>query len=204
MVLTIGIDFDNTLVNYSGVFYQVGVKLGWLPKAIGKSKSSVKQYFFEQNQRDKWTELQGLVYGNEIHRAQLYQGVKNVIGQLLNSGHIVYIISHKTKFPVIGEKVSLHNAATKWLMENEIIGDSRDQLANSQVFFNQTQKDKIAKIIDLNCDFFIDDLPAIFEHNNFPNNVKKIFFDPDNHYKKVNFSDFHLNSWQQIADILNA
>lgn len=204
MVLTIGIDFDNTLANYSGVFYQVGVGLGWLPENIGQSKSSVKQYFFEHNQKDKWTELQGLVYGDEIHRAQLYEGAKDVIAYLLNKGHIVYIISHKTQFPVIGKKVSLHNAATKWLIDNEIIGDSPEQLVDSKVFFNQTQKDKISKIIELDCDFFIDDLPAIFQHINFPNYVKKVFFDPDNHFKKVNFADFHFKSWQQIAEIINA
>ena len=202
MVLTIGIDFDNTLANYSGVFYQVGVELGWLPENIGKSKSSVKQYFFDQNQHDKWTELQGVVYGNEIHRAQLYQGAKEVIGQWLNKGHTVYIISHKTQYPVIGERVSLHDAATKWLKTNEIIGVEQ-QLLESQVFFNQTQEDKIAKVIELGCNLFIDDLPAIFQHTDFPSNVKKVFFDPDNHFQEVNFADFHFNSWQQIADAFN-
>ena len=204
MVLTIGIDFDNTLANYSGVFYQVALNLEWIPDSIGQSKSAVKQYFFQKNQHEKWTELQGIVYGSEIHLAQLYQGAKNVITSLLAQGHKVYIISHKTQYPVIGEKTSLHHAATQWLYAQNILGTAHDQLSEAQVYFNQTQAEKIAKISALACDYFIDDLPAIFQHSDFPDQVKKIFFDPDQRYAKVDFANVHLQSWQQMAEILHA
>ena len=37
--------------------------------------------------------------------------------QLKNLGHELSIISHKTLYPIIGDKVNFHQAALQWLFE---------------------------------------------------------------------------------------
>ena len=204
MALKVGIDFDNTLADYSGVFYQVGVELDWIPKHTLTTKTDVKAYFFNQGLPEQWTELQGIVYGSEIYRTQVYVGAKEVIEQLLEKNVELYIISHKTKFPVIGEKISLHQAALTWLHESALIGSGAGMIPEKNIFFNETKEEKISKIAALNCDFFIDDLPSIFLDKSFPSGVKKIFFDPDEHYKNVDFAHFKESSWAGVGLILNA
>ena len=75
--MRIGIDFDNTLVNYYGVFYNTAVSLGWIEPGIGESKNSVKSFFIERDQEPKWTELQGIVYGKTIAQAKPFDGAKS-------------------------------------------------------------------------------------------------------------------------------
>ena len=62
--ILIGIDFDNTIVCYDGVFYETAVER----KMIGcdsqcRSKEQVRDYLRGIGKEDQWTLLQGYVYG---------------------------------------------------------------------------------------------------------------------------------------------
>ena len=46
---TIGIDFDNTIINYNLVFYKIALKKKLIKKDINKNKSSVKEYLLHNN-----------------------------------------------------------------------------------------------------------------------------------------------------------
>ena len=43
-------------------------------------------------------------------------------------------------------------------------------------WYLDTIERKIKKINELKCDLFIDDLPLVFKHKNFPNDIQKILF----------------------------
>lgn len=176
--MKIGIDFDNTIADYTGVFHAVATDLGWLPADVGVSKNEVKSYFIDNNIEPKWTELQGIVYGKEINKAKPYSYCLDILRQLQEQGHELYIISHKTKYPIIGEKVNFHIAATHWLEANAIVGQNDSPVAIEDVFFNETKEQKLARIEQLDCDVFIDDLPSILQHQAFPANCKPILFNP--------------------------
>ena len=139
MTKIVGIDFDNTIANYSSSFYQIGRELDWIPKNIEPTKNAVKHFLQDHVNPEKWTELQGIVYGKHIALAHPYDGVKQAITLLLEKGVTLYIVSHKTLYPVIGEKVSLHDAALNWLINREIVGEGSKQTAKDKVFFNLTQ-----------------------------------------------------------------
>lgn len=195
--MIIGIDFDNTIANYTGVFYQVGVRLGWLPKHIGQSKSEVKQYFIDNKNEPKWTELQGIVYGKEVHQAQPYVNCVQMINNLVDKGHELHIISHKTKYPIIGDKVNFHHAALGWLYSHNIISEN-GPISPIYVHFNQTQQEKVNKIAALNCDVFIDDLIEIFSITNFPAHCRPIWFTE----QKETTTFQKMNNWQQLHGLL--
>ena len=42
--MKIGFDFDNTIIDYSEIFYEIGRLKNLIPRNIEKSKSSVKNF----------------------------------------------------------------------------------------------------------------------------------------------------------------
>ncbi|RJE75756.1 hypothetical protein BGP78_15505 [Pseudoalteromonas sp. MSK9-3] len=174
--MIIGIDFDNTIADYTGVFHEVARKLGWIPPHIGQSKTQVKEFFITQNQEPKWTELQGIVYGSHITLAPAYQHCLDVLKQLKQQGHKLIIISHKTKYPIIGEPTDLHQAATHWLKEKGFTECGTAPINVNDIYFNETKSEKVEQIKLNKCDVFIDDLEEILAHDQFPKQCKKILF----------------------------
>ena len=69
--MKIGFDFDNTLINYYGVFFEIAYSKGLIPSNIQKDKNSVREYLNNKDQGKIFTEIQGLVYGKEIFRSKL-------------------------------------------------------------------------------------------------------------------------------------
>ncbi|MCF2909729.1 HAD family hydrolase [Pseudoalteromonas sp. DL2-H2.2] len=193
--MIIGIDFDNTIADYTGVFYRVGCALGWLPESVGQSKNEVKQYFIDQYNEARWTELQGIVYGKEITQARPYPGALDAMQRLHAQGHKLAIVSHKTKYPIIGERVDFHNAATQWLLSHGFIGSADAPVDSDLVFFNETKVQKVARISQLKCDVFIDDLPDILTHSDFPEQCHGVLFAPN---ALQGFSGPQINHWQTL------
>jgi len=196
--MIVGIDFDNTIANYAGVFHKVGVAEGWLPKSVGLTKIDVKKYLCDQKRERDWTRLQGLVYGSEIHKAKPYPDACHIISEMIDRGVDVFIISHKTQHPVLGSPHNLHQAAMKWLIHHGIVGEAAGKIATEKVFFNETQEEKIKCISILKCDFFIDDLPAIFNSPHFPKQTNGLHFNTSFSASTL-YSATEVKSWQEIG-----
>lgn len=196
--MIVGIDFDNTLADYTGVFHRVARQLGWIPQELPDSKKAVKGYFMDRNEEPVWTELQGLVYGRDIGWASLYDGAQEVIRNWLKQEYEVHIVSHKTRYPVIGDKINLHDAAMKWLIVNDLVGDASHQVNKAFVHFNETREEKIQVINKLGFDYFIDDLPAVFDEKSFNTDTTKILFDPDLHYDEPGSANILCHRWSEI------
>ncbi|UAA39523.1 HAD family hydrolase [Paraneptunicella aestuarii] len=198
-MLRIGIDFDNTIVNYDGVFHKAAVELGWLPeesdKIIGTSKEAVKNYFIERDEEPRWTELQGIVYGKAIVHAKPFQGLIRAIHDMLADNMLLFIVSHKTQYPIIGDKLDFHEAAKTWLAENGI------EPHISQIYFCPEKDEKIQQISDLHLDWFIDDLPSILNHQQFPEHTKGVLFDPDGVHPAIENHSL-ARRWSDIPHIL--
>lgn len=198
--MRIGVDFDNTIVDYGNVFYKVARELGWVPERVGKDKSSVKSYLQLNVSADKWTELQGMVYGKHILLAPPFKQLNSVILSLISKNHEIFIVSHKTLNPYLGKKVNLHNAARTWINRYLMIGDSK--LINQEnIFFEISILDKIRRIKSLNLDVFIDDLPEILSHAEFPASTRKILFGKETF--EMSFEFEQCSSWSKIEKTLN-
>ncbi|MCU7834962.1 MAG: hypothetical protein KZQ83_06860 [gamma proteobacterium symbiont of Taylorina sp.] len=188
--MIIGIDFDNTIINYDGLFILQAVKKDWLcDKSL--TKKEVKQNLIAQDFDDKrWQILQAEVYGKQIVKAKLYAGVYKFIQTVIESGGIIYIISHKTEYSNFDGKTNLIQPAIKWLKEQKIIG-SKGLLAIQNLSFHTTRDEKIKKIRELKCDLFIDDLSAVLLDNNFPQYTFPLLFS-----NKVNSDLISVNKWK--------
>lgn len=195
--MIIGVDFDNTIVCYDKLFYEVALKKNLIPKNVPSIKEDIRNYLRRKNKERLWTELQGHVYGPYIFNAKPFRGVKNFFAYCKKNKILVYILSHKTLFPFLGLKHNLHEYAHQWL-ERQGFYDSKIGLSKKNVFFELTKEGKLSRIKKQKCTHFIDDLPEFLLEEKFPSEVKKILFDPNGKYKhNSNFES--VSSWTEMV-----
>lgn len=175
--MVIGVDFDNTIVCYDRLFHQVCLERSLIPATIPPNKSEVRNYLRSIGQEDAWTEMQGYVYGARMAEADPFPGALEFFAQARQSGATLFIISHKTRHPFKGEPYDLHSAAVRWLEQQGFFDPERIGLSRSQLFLELTKDEKLRRIAQCNCDWFIDDLPEFLSDSRFPSATQRILFD---------------------------
>ena len=127
--MKIGFDFDNTIIDYSEIFFEVAKLNSFIPENIGRSKTSIKDYLHKENKKKDFTMIQGLVYGKEILRAKPAKNIIKILEYLRIRNHDLYIVSHKQNIPIL-QKVNLREAANKWI--NKFIRIEDDLIFKNQ------------------------------------------------------------------------
>ncbi len=190
----LGLDFDNTLINYDLIFYETAREFKLIPKDIKKSKNAVRNYLINKNEEKKFTELQGEVYGSKIINAEQSPGMFEALKFIQDKGYELAIVSHKTKNPIIGPKYNLHKSALSWLEKNKFFDKEGLFMNKNNVFFEPTKEEKVKRIEYIGCTHFIDDLPSIL--NLIKKDIVKIHYNPG----KENLSDNYLkfSKWGKL------
>lgn len=195
----VGIDFDNTIVQYDELFYNLALEKNLINSNVPKNKIDIRNYLRSIGKDNEFTLLQGEVYGARIKDAEPAFKCIETIKKFIKNNIEVFIISHKTKYPYAGEKYNLHNAARDWLNYYSFFQSSGAGLNKNKVFFNLTKEEKIKKIHEVGCDFFIDDLPEILDL--LDENISKILYNPKLFRHKVLY-DLDAANWQIIGDFI--
>ena len=198
--MIIGIDFDNTIVNYKSVFGRVAFESKITCDSELKNKNDIKKLLIASDRENDWTELQGIVYGSHIMAAEPYENFSDVFVSLLTAGHELKIISHKTKYPFIGKRINLRCAAMMWLKEKGIVGTGHNKLSEMDVFFCSTITEKVAMQKKQRCDVFIDDLVKVLKLIN--PQVNRVLFDPKSEIDACEQFNI-LRDWGDIEALLN-
>ena len=193
--MRIGIDFDNTIACYDGVFHAAALERGLIPSNLARDKNSVRDYLNGASRADAFTELQGYVYGARMDLASPYPGFADFVTSARKAGHDLFVVSHKTRVPMLGARHDLHAAARGFLTARGLIGEGTIDPVN--VFFELTKEAKVDRIASLRCDAFIDDLPEIFALAGFPSATRAILFDPADQFGDVKFD--RRASWAEIS-----
>ena len=176
--MLIGIDFDNTIVRYDALFHRVALEQQLIPATLAVSKIAVRDHLRAAGVEDRWTAMQGYVYGARMDEAAAYPDVHQFMRWARDCGIELAIISHKTKAPFVGPQYDLHAAASSWVSNH--LKDEHGALINADsVYFELTKDDKLDRVNSLNCTVFIDDLPEILLAPGFPSTTRPILFDPD-------------------------
>ena len=186
----LGIDFDNTIINYEQVFKKILKKEKIFSKNIDKKK--FKKIIIDKYGEDYFTMIQSHIYGVNISYARRYKYLYNSLNKL-SKKYSLYLVSHKTKFPIKGKKINLRNKAVKWMIENNLYG--KDKIFyKKNIFFEPTIKKKINRIKYLKCEFFIDDLEKILDL--LPYKISKYLFG-----SKSKKYTYFLN-WKKLTNYL--
>ena len=197
--MLIGIDFDNTIIQYDDLFYHHALSKKLIPEELAKDKVAVRDYMRSKNIEDEWTVIQGEIYGSRILDAKPFCSVVEVLTELKNAGIPLKIISHRTKFPYLGLKVDLHESALKWLKNNGFLSLSGPGLSEEDIFFELKIEDKIDRIVSCGCTHFIDDLPEVLKL--VPDGISTILFGDRNTIENQGSWPI-LNTWEQLPALL--
>lgn len=196
----IGLDFDNTIVCYDKVFAYIAKKNYHIPEEIPLNKTAIKNFLKSQGNEYIWTDMQGYVYSIGIQQAEPYPGLLYFLYKAKKLNWQISIISHKTKYSYAEKKYDLHYYANLWI-ETILKQEQTEIINNHDIFFENSQEEKIKRISNVGCNVYVDDLPEIFLSSSFPKNVQKILFDPEKNNKKM--SDILLlHRWDDFYSTL--
>ncbi len=176
--MLIGVDLDNTIVCYDDLLRAEALRREWIPESVPPSKRAVRDWLRRAGQEDRWTELQGCVYGPRMRDAPPFPGVLEFFDRCRARAVPICIVSHRSHFPYLGEPYDLHQAARDWLVASGICDPGRSGLDPDLVYLEMTKHDKLARIAQLACSHFIDDLLEFLCEPAFPAGTQKILFDP--------------------------
>ena len=137
--MIVGIDFDNTIVCYDGLFHEAAVAREMIPAETLPAKKAVRDFLRAAGRENDWTELQGLVYGHEIRSAKPFDGAAAFLARCRDERVTVNVISHRTKQPFVGTAIDMHQAARDWLDAQQWFTDTAHGLDQERVFFEETK-----------------------------------------------------------------
>lgn len=186
----IGVDLDNTLINYDDSFSAAADYLSVkLPTGV-KTKNQISQFLKSTKEGEHfWQRLQGLAYGRFLKsHAKLYPGVKRFLLHCHYRGNPVTIVSHKTKHGHFdSEQIMLRDVVLEFLVSKGLIDSKNAPI--QEVFFEDTHENKIERIKKNSFSWFIDDLPKVIQELKHID-TKLICFGVD------------LSDWQQIDNLV--
>ncbi|MEM8495093.1 MAG: hypothetical protein AAF663_06855 [Planctomycetota bacterium] len=197
--MIVGLDFDNTIACYDGLFHALSLEAGLIPESLPRNKTAVRDFLRIHGKEDAWTELQGIGYGPRITDASPFPGAVDTIANLTGAGIETHIVSHKTKTPYRGEPHDLHAAARAFLNHH---GVSPQLIPEQRVHLCLTKDDKLARIAELGCTHFLDDLPEFLAEGAFPESAQAILFDPAERHTPNQVVD-RVTSWAAFGERLN-
>ena len=198
-MIKLGLDFDNTLINYDPLFKKVAIEKELIPEDFPESKKLIKDFLIKKDKEELFTLLQGEVYGSRISEACQSLGMFSALKLARESGINLYIVSHKTKTPYAGPKYNLHIAAMDWLKKNLFFEESGIKFKKENVFFEISKKQKLERIHSIGCSHFIDDLPEILDMIN--PKITRIFYNP--HETNINNNKFLImKNWKELNDLI--
>jgi len=196
--MRIGVDFDNTIVDYGGAFHAAAIERGLIGAELPKGKNSVRDFLNASGRKDDFTALQGYVYGARMNLARPYPGFHEFVAAARKAQHRIFIVSHKTRLPLLGPEYDMHAAAREFLAERNLLSD--DAVSPQHVFFEESKEDKISRAAALHLDVFIDDLPEILMMPGLPKNCRRILFAPEGLNASSGLEQ--CRSWAEITGLL--
>lgn len=195
--MIIGLDFDNTIVEYTPLFRSLAIEKGWLEAASpARSKKDVRDSVrLLPDGEMKWRDLQAAIYGPRILEAKPFAGVREFLAGCREKGLVVHVVSHKSEYAAndVEKRCSLREMALAWFEANGFFSDEYG-LSWDRVRFADTRQEKVARIAELGCAVFVDDLIETFAEDGFPKNVKRILFARD----EPDFDGAVAGDWTEI------
>ena len=193
--MIIGLDFDNTIVCYDRAIKILAEQYLDLPKNLPRSKVAIRDYMRSKGAEDSWTRFQGELYGPGMTHAEPFENAFDVIRSLGSLGHRIFVISHRTRFPYVGERHDLHAFAAGWI-------DRRAHDLLTQVTFHESKASKIARIKNVGCSIFVDDLPEILLDPAFPTVTRGVLFSPSREPR--DWSGDRISHWDDLTQLVSS
>ena len=199
--MRIGIDLDNTLINYTDAFIYGAHRFELIPKNWKGQKLELQEFIRSYSDGEHlWQSLQGKVYGHWIHKAKLFHGAYRFLWRCRQRGWTTIVVSHKTEHGHFdSERISLRDAAKDFLQSCNVWDPDGSGLLE-ELWFENTRAEKLQTIEKLGCDVFVDDLSEVLGNPAFPQTTRGILFDPTNQHKSTQME--RALSWEELGSLI--
>jgi len=169
----IGLDLDNTIIDYTPAYRIIAEKIG-LPQGI-TDRNSIRRTLRKSEYDDmEWQHFQSLLYTDGLAFAQPAAGLPDFLGLCKTLNIHVTIVSHKTSHtPVQFGDRDLRAPAIEWLVEN---GISPTFVRDEAIYFCNTREDKIRAIAGIDCQVFVDDLMEVLDHPDLSTDISRFHY----------------------------
>lgn len=177
--MRIGIDFDNTIAGYDGLFGALAMEAGLIEGPSAGGRIALRDGLRGRPGGEvAWQKLQAQAFGPRIDEAELMEGIANFFDVARRRQVSLFIVSHKSRRAAQDPAgVDLRCAAIRW-MESHGFFAKGIGLSRRQVFFEPTRQCKVARIASLGLTHFVDDLDEVFVEPGFPAGVQPVLFRP--------------------------
>jgi hypothetical protein len=169
-VRSIGLDFDNTLVDYTEVFRAEAAAFDLV--AGGLDKTQIRDRLRARGPEGEiaWQKVQARVYGPGLAQAPMMAGSAEFLRHCADQGVQLAVVSHKGRFAAQDpDGTDLRDAARLWLRRH------CPAIPADRVFFEDERAAKLRRIGSLGLTHFIDDLPEVLEDPAFPPDVARLW-----------------------------
>lgn len=179
--LVVGIDLDNTLVTYDDLIHEVALGMNLITTGVRPNKTEIRDHVRRLPDGEiKWQRLQAIIYGPRMCGASISNGTLSFFQECKRQSAKVFVISHKTQFAKYDTtNTDLHKSAMKWMTYKRFFDADGFSLKRDDVFMEPTRQDKLHRVAELGCRYFVDDLQEIFLEPNFPIGVQGILYHPN-------------------------
>jgi hypothetical protein len=176
----VGIDLDNTIATYDELFHRLAVERRLIDRDVPCRKRQVCDAVRRREDGESdWQRLQASAYGAHMDKATLAPGVAEFLVRCRDGGTAVYVVSHRTRYAPLDEsRVPLRDAAVTWMRAQGLFGAQGLGIREDCVFFESTRDEKIARIAEIACSHFIDDLQEVLLAPAFPKGVVRLWYVP--------------------------
>ena len=168
----IGIDLDNTIVDYSLAYKVIGRQFEFETELV--DRESIRNHLRLQGDDIEWQRFQSILYTEGLISAQPANGVREFIELCRISLIEVFIVSHKTiQTPKLFGARNLRQPAVEWLEEHLLVSNLVD---SDHLHFCSTQSEKVCTINELGCELFVDDLLEVLMNPELSSEICKVLY----------------------------
>jgi len=168
----IGIDLDNTIIDYSLAYEVISRQFGLETELI--DRESIRSFLRLQDDGNEWQRFQSILYTEGLISARPANGVDKFFELCRQQKVEISIISHKTeKTPIHFGNKNLRQCAVEWLNENCLVPNL---VNHDHLYFCATQSEKVLTTNELGCDVFVDDLVEVLVHPELSKNTRKVLY----------------------------
>ena len=169
----IGLDLDNTVIDYAPAYAALGKNFGF--EGNDATRYQVRSTLRKSAEDDEeWQRFQALLYTEGLTLATPAQGIIEFLEELNRRNISAFIASNKTSTgPERFGKRDLRTPAREWLHRWGISPGLVDVV---DVTFHETLSSKVDEISSRAPNIFIDDLIEVFDIESFPVTTTKVLY----------------------------
>ncbi|MBL4865619.1 MAG: hypothetical protein JKY67_04505 [Pseudomonadales bacterium] len=181
--MRVGIDFENTMVDYDGLFYQLALErkdVDFDPSISltnpAPTKETLRDQLINNGLTHRWLELQKIVYGSRVLEAMPYTGLIRFLALCKEHSVECVLVCHHS--PRVFKNANFNEMLLAWLSKYGVSKYLHGQSLTEKLYISSTQEDMAQLVSKLGCTHFVSNGMSLFGLEEFPAGVSRFLFDP--------------------------